>query len=184
MSYMLELPDELFALLQKHAVPLVDTPLTVIERALRALEAGDEVVSASVSSGAMRTFNPASAPNLTYTNLLKAKVGSKQLPKSDTYWNSLMYAVILEAAARRISSQDILDLITVNSQLGRREDNGFRYLEGANISIQGQDANSAWRQTYELASSFGILVEATFAWPDNPKAAMPSVKGSFYIDGN
>ena len=42
MGYTLEIPDELFSKLQRHAVPLIDTPLSVIERALRALEAGDE----------------------------------------------------------------------------------------------------------------------------------------------
>lgn len=92
-----------------------------------------------------------------------------------------MFNVILEAASRKISAQDILDLMTVNSQLGRREDSGFRHLEAAGISVQGQDANSAWRQAYTLASSLGIELDLTFVWQSNDKAAMPSVTGTMLV---
>lgn len=183
MVYTVELPDELFAQLQKHAVPLVDTPVTVIERALRALEAGDEEPAIADAASISRTFNPAAPPDLSFTTLKTAKIAGKALPKSDTYWNSLMTAVILESAARGIATQDILDLITVNSQAGQREDNGFKFLEPAGLSIQGQAANSAWRQTYVLASSFGIELDVSFAWQNNEKAAMPNSLGSFFVEG-
>lgn len=184
MVYAVELPDELFARLQKHAVPLIDTPVTVIERALRALESGDEEPAGMDATRASRTFNPAAPPDLSFTTLKVAKVAGKALPKADTYWNSVMIAVILEAADRGNSTQDVLDLITVNSQVGQREDGGFKYLEPAGLSIQGQAANSAWRQAYVLASSFGIEVDVSFAWQNNKKAAMPNVSGSFFVEGS
>jgi hypothetical protein len=183
MGYNIELPDELFAKLQKHAVPLIDTPLDVIERAIRALEAGDEDPATASDLHAPRTFNPAAAPNLSFTNLRSAKVGGVNLPKNDTYWNSLMHAVILAAAAKGNSAQDIYDLISVNCVLGRREDNGFKFLESAGLSIQGQAANSAWKQSFVLASSFGIEVDVTFAWQSHDKAQLPNVTGSMYYAG-
>lgn len=183
MVHTVELPDELFARLQKHAVPLIDTPVTVIERALRALEEGDEEAASADASKASRTFNPAAPPDLSFTTLKSAKIAGKALPKSDTHWNSVMIAVILEAAARGHSTQDILDLITVNSQAGQREDGGFKFLKSAGLSIQGQATNSAWRQAYVLASSFGIEVDVSFTWQNNKKAAMPNVSGSFYVEG-
>ncbi|WP_373488289.1 T4SS efffector SepA family protein [Blastomonas sp.] len=183
MVYAIELPDELFARLQRHAIPLVDTPVSVIERALRALEAGDEDPGSGAKSDANRTFNPAAPPDLSFTTLKNAKIGGKLLPKSDTFWNSVMNAVIVEAAARGIATQDILDMITVNSQAGQREDSGFKYLETAGLSIQGQAANSAWRQAYVIASSFGIELDVSFVWQANEKAAMPNSSGSFFVEG-
>lgn len=183
MPHMVELPDDLFAKLQGFAVPLIDTPLTVIERALVALEAGDEQLTSPNSAKLARSFNPAAPPSLAFTIPRRASVGGRQLSAGDRYWNSIMYAVIEEAARRGFSTEDLLALISVNSQAGRREDNGFKYLEGANLSIQGQGAAGAWRQSYAIASSVGIAIEVEFAWQDNPKAAMPQMVGTLFIEG-
>lgn len=182
MPHTIELPDDLFAKLQKHAVPFVDTPITVIERAVNALEEGDE--EPADTRGRPRTFNPAAPPNLTFTKPRSAVVNGRPLPYSQAYWNAIMFEVIKEAAKRRTSTQDLLDLITVNSQPGERHDNGFTFIKEAGLSIQGQDANGAWRQTYVIASSIGISVEIIFAWQNNPKAAMPNTVGSFHVDGD
>ena len=180
MGFVIELPDALFTRLRRASSPLVDTPITVIERAINALEAGDE--DAAAEPAGKRTFNPAAPPNLSFTTLLSAAVDGKALAKSDTYWNSLLMAVILAATHRGTSTRDILDLIYVNCQEGRR-DNGFHYVEAAGLSIQGQAAQSAWKQAYSLASSFGIEVEAEFIWQGNAKAAQPGVHGSFFVEG-
>lgn len=183
MPITITLPDELFAKLQKHAVPLVDTPLTVIERALTALEEGDEEPRKAQSGSDVRSFNPAAPPSLSFTTPQVARVGGKMLPKSKTYWNPIMYSVIEEAAKKGVSQDDIADLITVPYVEGRKEDNGYKFVEVAGISVQGQDANSAWKQTYRLASSFAIDIEVEFSWQNTDKAAMPNTAGSFYISG-
>jgi hypothetical protein len=184
MPYSIELTDELFAKLQKHAVPLVDTPLTVIDRALRALEEGDEEAVSTTPSGESRTFNPAAPPDLTFTKPRSVVINGRQLPYTQAYWNAVMFEVIREAGRRGTSTQDILDLITVNSQAGVRRDNGFSYLKEADLSIQGQDSNGAWRQTYLIASSLGISVDVVFRWQNSARAAMPDVVGSFHISGD
>lgn len=183
MPVVIELPDELFAKLQRHAIPLVDTPLTVIDRALTALEEGDEEDNSKGGDFGIRSFNPAAAPSLSFTTPQIVKIGTKMLPKSKTYWNPIMYAVIEEAAKRSIPQSDIMDLLVVPHIVGRKEDNGYKYVEAAGISVQGQDANSAWKQTYRLASSFGIAVQVEFSWQNTDKAALPNTAGTFYIDG-
>ena len=55
-------------------------------------------------------------------------------------------------------------MLIVNSIAGRKDDNGYKYLPEIGISVQGQDANGAWRQTYELASRFGMSLEVLFTW--------------------
>ena len=179
----IDLTDELFSRLQKHAVPLVDTPLTVIARALDALEAGDEEPVLNSRSTGNRSFNPAAAPNLAHTTPKRAQVGDVALPKAQTYWNPIMFAVISEAAKKGVSSEDLLDLLTIPSITGKKEDGGYRYIPEAGLSVQGQDANGAWKQTYRIASSVGIHVQVVFVWQDTPKAANPGSSGSFFVEG-
>jgi hypothetical protein len=72
----------------------------------------------------------------------------------------------------------------VNCEKGDRHDTGFTYLPEAGLSIQGQNANNAWRQAYVIASSVGIPVEVSFVWQNNAKAALPNTEGSFIVDGD
>ena len=183
MSHSIELPDGLFARLQKHAIPFVDTPASVIERALEALEAGDEDPKGEQKQGAPRTFNPAAIPDLKFTSVLSASVDGKALKKGECYWNTVMLRTIAAAAKQGNSTQDILDLLTVNSERGQREDSGYKFVAEANLSIQGQESNAAWRQAYTVASSFGIEIELVFAWQDHPKAAMRNQQGSLFVEG-
>jgi hypothetical protein len=183
MSYNIELPDDVFAKLQKHAVPFIDTPVTVIERALRALEEGDEEPAAPTERGP-RTFNPAAPPDLAFTTPRQAVVAGKVLPKSQTYWHNIMLAVIREAAVLGVCTDDLRALITVNCAKGERRGTGFSYVPEADLSIQGQNANNAWRQAYVIASSVGVRIEVVFAWQNNTKAALPNVEGSFFVDGD
>lgn len=184
MPHSIVLPDELFAKLQKHAVPFIDTPISVIERAIRALEEGDEEPSATDGSSEGRTFNPAAPPDLAFTKPRKAIVSGQSLPNSQAYWNNVMLAVIRAAAKRGVSTEDLMALITVHCVGGERHDNGFTHIEEANLSIQGQNANGAWRQAYVIASSVGISMQVIFAWQNNEKAAMPNIVGSFFVDGD
>lgn len=183
MTPSIELTDELFYRLQKHAIPLVDTPLTVISRALDALEAGDEDPVSTANPSGPRTFNPAAPPNLAHSTPRRAEVGDKQLPKTETYWNPILFNVIVAAAKTGVSADDLLDVISIPAVKGEKVDSGFRFLPEAGISVQGQDANSAWKQTHIVASCFGIRVQVVFAWQDNPKAAQPGLTGSFFVEG-
>lgn len=181
MPHTIELSDELFSKLQSHAVAFIDTPATVIERALTALEEGSENPVENKRVGGPRMFNPSAPPNLTFTKPTSAKIDGRPLPRSKVWWNRILLEVIATAAAQGHSTVDILDLITVNSQPGERSDNGFHYVERAGLSVQAQDANGAWRQIFVLASSLGIDIEVVFSWQDNPNAAMPNTVGTFEI---
>ncbi|QLC22791.1 hypothetical protein HFP51_11735 [Parasphingopyxis sp. CP4] len=182
MSHLIEIPNDLFARLQKQAIPLVDTTVSVIERALDALEDGSNTGKRENKSVIEQMFEPRSPPDLKFTGIISAKVAGKALPISKCYWNSVLLEVILEAWRRGASRADILDLITVNSQTGKREDSGFKYLQEVDISVQGQDANGAWRQAYQIASGLGIDVEVHFHWQNTPSAQMPGIRGAFFTE--
>ncbi|MBA3896380.1 MAG: hypothetical protein H0X36_04430 [Sphingomonadaceae bacterium] len=180
-----EMPDDLFARLQRHAVPLVDTSITVITRALDALEAAnEEPVDEDEGQGSVRTFNPAAPPNIAHTTVRSARVAGEKLARSECYWNQILFATIVAAAKKGVSTVDIFELAKSNYVAGKKEGGGWYHLDPAGISIQGTSAPYAWRQTYSLASSLGIEVQVNFAWQDTEKAVHPNAAGSFYVEGD
>ena len=66
--------------LQAHAVPLVDTFDTVINRAVGALDAVKGNGAGSPPPGAVRSVNPSKPPNLAYTTVHSIIFKGKALP--------------------------------------------------------------------------------------------------------
>ena len=66
---------------------------------------------------------------------------------------------------------------------GKKTDEGFRFLSDVNLSIQGQDANSAWKAACHIAQRLGCPLTATFIWRDKEGAAFPGIIGRFSIAG-
>jgi hypothetical protein len=170
----LMISDPIFSRLQKHAVPLVDTIETVIARALDALEAAG---SKSGASSGNPTYKAASPPDLSFTTLKYAAVESKVLPASETFWNLVLLATIRAAAKRGATTTQIADKLLANHVIGLKDDGGYKHLPDLGLSVQGQDANAAWKATSNLAIAFGIPVEVKFTWQNNSKAAHPNEAG-------
>jgi hypothetical protein len=181
-GHVIEISDELFARMQAFAAPLVDTPETIMGRALAALEAGSSVGPQDVGSR-IKSFNPAAPPSLSHTTPRRMVLAGRALPRSETYWNSLMLAVIRKARDDGLTPTQIQATLSVNSVVGDKDFHGYKFLPDVGISVQGQDANSAWRQTYDLATTIGVAVEVEFVWQETPKAAMPGVAGRFTVGG-
>jgi hypothetical protein len=182
MGHIIEISDELFARMQAFAAPLVDTPETIISRAIAALESRGETGPQDGGSRT-RSFNPAVPPNLSHTTPRRMALAGRALSRSETYWNTLMLEVIRKARDEGLTPKQIQSTLSVNSVVGEKDFNGYKFLPDVGISVQGQDANSAWRQTYELATTIGAAVEVEFVWQNNPKAAMPGVTGRFSVGG-
>jgi hypothetical protein len=47
---------------------------------------------------------------------------------------------------------------------GKKEDEGYRYLADVNLSVQGQDANAAWKGASHMAKQLNCPFEVIFAW--------------------
>ncbi|MFD0939015.1 T4SS efffector SepA family protein [Methylobacterium trifolii] len=176
MAPSVSLDPSTFSRLQALAVPLVDTIDTVVNRALDALEASKTTAALEPMDGP-RSFNPAAPPNLSFTTVRSVKLGSHRFPPKETYWNSLMVECIREAAKQGKSSDEINDLILVPSIVGKKEESGYKFIQEAGVSVQGQDANAAWRAIFRLATALNLTVEVSFVWQANPKAAFPGDLG-------
>lgn len=169
-----------FARLQAHAVPLVDTLNSVINRALDALdrESGGKAVG---PDDGVRTFDPSAPPSLTFTTVKSVVVNGRRHPPAETHWNAILEAAIREAARRGRTPTEIGDLLIVNHAVGPREGGGYRFVEEAGVSVQGQDANGAWRAAFHVADVMKIPIEVTFFWQSSAKAAFPGTVGRMTV---
>jgi hypothetical protein len=167
-----------FARLQKFAEPLVDDIESVVNRLADFYEGGS---GPSGPSGSAKDFSGGPVPNLTHTKMLEAEVASQVLPKSKGNWNGLLDAMILKAAEKLNDIEALKGLVIINYVVGEKADQGYRFLPAAGISVQGQDANSAWKAISHIAKSLRIQAQALFVWYDNEKAAHPGQTGKLSV---
>jgi hypothetical protein len=171
----IEVSDELFQRMQKHAQPLVDTAETLLTRFVDAFEkfATDTGVNPKPHPHPL-TFTYKNLPNLTHAKLLKASLSGQ--PRFESTWNSLLDRLIEIAVEREMSVDDIREIPGLNVVVGRRTTDGYHYLSKAGMSVQGQDANRAGRGVLSLAKKLGITIEIEFVWRDKPGASHPGRK--------
>lgn len=186
MAPSIHLSDELFVRAQKLAIPLVDTVETVIGKAFDALEAAmaagpSGTTAASKAEAGVRPFNPANPPNLAFTQPVSVTLCGQRFVHGHLYWNTVMFAAIREAGDRGLDAEGLLKLMVVPSVNGKKEEHGYKYMADLGISVQGQDANGAWKQTYEVVKELGLPIEVTWRWQNNPKATLPGQMGSFSV---
>lgn len=170
------LTDATFAKAKAAAEPLVDSPDSVISRALDLLlkEQGDRARSASTMPVSIIRL-AVGTKELTHSRLLTANVGGAEIHRPD--WNSLSRDLHLRARVRLGSFEAVRDASSANLRPGRHEDDGYRYLAEADFSIQGSDANSACESSFRLAEAMGIALRVTFEWRDREDAAYPGKTG-------
>lgn len=179
----IEISPATFARLQRHAVPLVDTIDSVINKWGDAFENGHAVVAEPkpvVVPPASRSFDAASPPDLTHTKVLSAKLDGASLAKGAN-WNGLLKQAIRLARKQAKSADDLKRLLIVNYVVGKKDDEGFEYLADADLSVQGQDAKGAWRGLAHIAQQLGIGVEVIFMWRHKDKAAFPGETGRLAV---
>jgi hypothetical protein len=61
---------------------------------------------------------------------------------------------------------------------GQKTDEGYHFLEDAGLSVQGQDANGAWRSVMFIVQNLKASVEVSFIWRNKEGAEHPGKTGS------
>jgi hypothetical protein len=181
-----EISPATFSRLQAHAEPLVDTIESVINRWGDVYEAKGGTPVPAADGGEVsnvREFNPNTPPNLTHTKVLAIEFGGKPLARGEANWNGLLNTAIRAAKAKAKSSADLKKLVIVNFVEGKKSDVGYRFLSDVGLSIQGQDANGAWRGACHIAQQLGCKLKVIFIWRDKEDAAFPGLTGQFNIGG-
>ena len=179
-----ELSPQTFSRLQTHAVPLVDNIETVISRLIDFYEARDGApVPASPDSAAskIRQFNPVSPPILTFTKVLTVEFCGRPLEHGQANWNGMLNAAVRAAKSHIKSASELKQLVIIPFVDGHKVDEGYRFLSDLGISIQGQDANGAWKAACHIAQKLGFQLTATFVWREKEGAAFPGVIGRLSV---
>ena len=154
--------DPLFARLQKHAIPFLDTPETVITRAVDALEAGRRTAVSAVEGDGRRDFQPGRPPNLAFYNSNKNCSRREGSREERYYWNNLMVACVRKAAEDGVIPSELSALMVIPHAIGRKEGGGYFFIEDAGVSVQGQSANGAWKQVYRIVSAKKYSLDVEF----------------------
>lgn len=176
-----ELSESLVERLKGHAEPLVDTFETVIVRLLDAYDAknGRPVDVAKKLDMSVRDFSPLMPPNLKHTKILSATLGSTELTRNQATWNGMLNWCVELAVQNSESIQDLRKWLLVNFVSGQKEDEGYRYLPSVGLSIQGQDANTAWKATFHILRALNYPATIIFSWRDKEDAEFPGLVGRF-----
>lgn len=178
----IQITETTFARLQNHAQPLIDTPDSLINRALDAL---DRIGDAPNSSGqpesatGERTVDPLALPDLKHTKVLNAAIDGAVIARPN--WNRLLDRLIVLAMKRLNDFQQLQRICPVNMVEGRKEVEGYGFLAEAGISVQGQAANTACRSLIAIARSLRVPVEITFLWRTKEGAAHPGDRARLVI---
>jgi hypothetical protein len=184
MSHTVEIPDDLFARLQQWAEPLVDNTVSLIAKLADYYEAGHSPAPPNVVSpastaprSAARDFSGVRPPpSLTHTKVLSMQIGGA--PLRNPSWNGLLFELARRAQGRVNGGGEIRRLVIVNYVSGQGDPSkGYHFVPELGISVQGQDANYAWKGAAHLARELNIPVAAEFVWKDKPGAAHPGVIG-------
>ena len=185
MAPSVELSQAIFTRLQTHAVPLVDTIESVINRMIDAYEKGGDMPlsgGGDAQSGQnVRAFNPDTPPDLTHAKILGVTFCGQPLGRGQDNWNGLLNAAVRVAREKAKSPEEFRQLMIINYVEGQKQDEGYRHFPELGVSVQGQDANGAWRAVSHIAQHLGCQVSVKFAWREKPGAAFPGSVGQFTI---
>jgi hypothetical protein len=178
----IEIPEALFARLQKHATPLVDTPSSVIERwadfyeeqNTRSISLANSNISDSKHSVGdnpqpMRQLSAERPPSLLHTRV-RGQFGA--IPFSN--WNDLVRIAHVQAFKEKAQCFDALRKVTrAQIKEGRYSSEGYHHVPEIGVSIQGVDADRAWEYALRLAIYLKTPLQAEVEWRHNDKAAHP-----------
>lgn len=176
MAPTITMSDETFSMLQALAKPFVDTPESVIS-ALAEAELGrrgrtsNGNAHAEIQPESILKLSPDAPDNLAHTRILSAKVDGRPLHRPK--WNGMLDYLHTLGRERLGTFEALRHASGANLREGRYEENGYRYVPDADLSIQGVDANLAWDHSLRLARELEIPIQLKIEWRDKEDAAHP-----------
>lgn len=163
--------------LKKYAEPFVDTVDDVVNRMIdyyEQMSAEDANFNTSAHES-KDNLNTKFKPNLEldhYTNISFSKfqggILNGKLISSSLGWNGLLRAAIIEASNFYSGSQ-LSEVICINNRIGKKENDGFKYIKEANISFQGQNAQNAWKATLKILKTLNLPAKIEFSLKSTPQ---------------
>lgn len=171
--------EESLAILQRYAVPLVDTVDTAIRKMDALIQNSEGATVLPEPASEERRIDPRDLPRLTHTKVLEASIGGTPLARPN--WNGLLDEMLRRAMKEVKSYEKLRQICPVNMVKGRKTTDGYNHLPDIDISVQGQDANGACRGIVTAAQALGIAVDIGFMWRHKEGAAYPGERARLKI---
>lgn len=128
-------------------------------------------------SSALTVYDADNPPSLRFTEIDSVELAGKALKAKG--WNPTFFEVIRQAFS--VLGKDVTQHLDAKWVQGKSEK--LVYISGADISVQGREANLCWRSILKLARAANLQVSIDFHWPlDEPKSAYPGRKGRVKYD--
>jgi hypothetical protein len=168
--------DATFAKLKSIAEPFVDTPESLVERLIdteidkrSSTTDGRGKVQASAPDALL--IDPDSHESLSFTRVLSARVDGREMHRPK--WNRIFDDLHVLGLKRLGSVEKLKNFTGAGLRRGRYEEEGYRYLSEADISIQGVDANNAWNHALRVARALRVPIKVAFEWRNREGAVHP-----------
>ena len=162
-----------FARLQKLAVPLVDTPASVVSRLLDAYEKGAVREEAGAAVMVSKFENP---PPQAHTKVLSGKIGIHEPEKAT--WDAMVSLCFRLVAKKFMDVAAAGTRIGLNTTEGKKTDEGYKYVADLNASYQGVSAQHAAKVIGSTARILGEDAYVDFIWREKEDAHAPGRIGS------
>lgn len=176
-----DLPECLQPLIRRHAVKLSHQRFgaeadSLVKVLARVVPPGVDAAPPSPAPPPPTTvpieqFDPTKPPNLTHTRLQKAEFADHKLERPK--WNSLARHAVEFALTSKMPLYEVCDVSAANVVAGQKLDAGYRPLRRLGYSMQGVDAQDAWRIAYSLARELNCSIVVDFQWLQRASAAHP-----------
>jgi len=176
MSKVIRISENTYQRLQKIATPFDDTPDTAILKLLDFYESeksDKQVKQSETRKSGVILLDPENPSDLTHTKILEGYFDDVSVRN----WKELVN-VAHKRALNDLGSFDELRKISIsNIYAGEKIENGYKLIEGTNISIQGANANQSWNSALKIAKKLGQPIEMKFMWRDKKGAIYPNQPG-------
>lgn len=182
----LSLPEALMQLVSQQGFPLTkEEAIEFIQKAdqqavsrnyppILVSQSSDPPIAHLSQSRQVRTLNPEAPENLTFTRIIEGHFDNQSI----AIWNDLVDCAIRTTLTKGILFQEVNNIVTA-MQLGIRTDAGYRSVRDTEpqCSVQGVEANQAWKKSLLLAKKAKVEITVRFRWGNNPNAAHGGEEG-------
>lgn len=171
----IEIADTDFQRLQKIAVPLVDTPRSVITKLLDMHDAGSAPKLTRSISSDVEEFGTDSIPPLTHTKLMDAQFNNLAPEKMN--WDALVRLALTQVFEHSKTLKELHRLSGSNVVEGEKHDEGYKFLSSHGFSYQGVSAEDAAKIIVRCAGALNCHVFFEFEWRNKEGAFRAGKRG-------
>jgi hypothetical protein len=122
--------------------------------------------SPSPSSVVSHRLNPDKPESVEFTKVLEAVFGEERV----TGWNSLLKAGIRLALKQGITLNELRGFLSTKLKNGHCNQEGYRPIDGTNVSMQGMNADNSLKNAITLAKRLHRKLQVRFLWEQGPCA--------------